>query len=355
MSSINFEQFVAPIALTMFMTALSLLVPGATEFRGTWRPPAAAARPPAVSGGDDRLVVPEAAPIPGAEGGPAVPSAATAATSPVSPALARQARGKRPRTRPSAVATAAKLPAVQVPQLLPPVDGELIRGFEAPASPFGPGHRGVDIGAPPGAAVTAPASGRVRFAGMVGGVGWVTIEVAAGATVTVGPIAGFRVRAGDDVGAESILGEVAAGHGGGVHLGLRIHGAYVDPQPHLARLGLARLEFLAASPSNSSAQRPSRAQSRPASRAPSRAPNRAPSRRPSDAPGAGQPRPRPSRRPRRGTATVGTRPQAPTRGAGDIVHQVTWVRRGPASTPIPQVPPPSRSSAPSGDGSSPEA
>src|SRR3954453_1199592 len=41
------------------------------------------------------------------------------------------------------------------------------RPFEAPLGPFGPGHRGVDLAAAPGAPVLAAGPGVVAFAGMV--------------------------------------------------------------------------------------------------------------------------------------------------------------------------------------------
>ena len=48
----------------------------------------------------------------------------------------------------------------RVPDLWMPVAGPLVRGFDARAGPFGPGHRGIDIAAPVGELVRAPARGR---------------------------------------------------------------------------------------------------------------------------------------------------------------------------------------------------
>jgi murein DD-endopeptidase MepM/ murein hydrolase activator NlpD len=68
----------------------------------------------------------------------------------------------------------------RVPALWMPVTGPLVRGFDARAGRYGPGHRGIDIAAPVGELVRAPTAGRVVFAGPVAGVNWVTLVVAPG-------------------------------------------------------------------------------------------------------------------------------------------------------------------------------
>src|SRR5262245_51883440 len=50
-----------------------------------------------------------------------------------------------------------------------PVAGPVVAPFAAPTSVYGPGHRGVDFGAPPGTAVAAANAGVVTFAGSVAG------------------------------------------------------------------------------------------------------------------------------------------------------------------------------------------
>src|SRR5260370_9905079 len=52
---------------------------------------------------------------------------------------------------------------------LPPVDGPVVRAFQAPAFAYGPGHRGIDFAAPPGTPVRASGDGVVPFAGSVPG------------------------------------------------------------------------------------------------------------------------------------------------------------------------------------------
>jgi len=127
-----------------------------------------------------------------------------------------------------------------------PVRGPVVRGFEAPAGPYGAGHRGVDLAASLGSGVGAPAAGRVVFAGPVAGSGWASIEVAPGVVVTVGPLAPVAVARGEVVGALDPLGRLAPGHGGALHLGLRVDGVYVDPLPYLPGRGQPRLAPLPA-------------------------------------------------------------------------------------------------------------
>jgi hypothetical protein len=79
------------------------------------------------------------------------------------------------------------------------------------------------------------------FAGPVAGLDWVSVEVAPGVVVTVGPLDRPTVRAGRAVPALARLGRLAPGHDGRFHLGLRVGGAYVDPLPYLVGGGPPRL------------------------------------------------------------------------------------------------------------------
>jgi murein DD-endopeptidase MepM/ murein hydrolase activator NlpD len=127
-----------------------------------------------------------------------------------------------------------------VPGLWMPVAGAVVRGFDARAGPYGAGHRGIDIAAPMGEVVRAPAAGRVVFAGPVAGTTWVSVQIAPGVLVTLGPVPDPAVRAGP-VRARSPIGRVGPGHGGSLHLGVRVDGVYVDPLPYLLDRPRARL------------------------------------------------------------------------------------------------------------------
>lgn len=117
-----------------------------------------------------------------------------------------------------------------------PVTGphRILRDFDAPRSPWGPGHRGIDIELASGKALLAPVSGRLRFQGEVVDRGVVTIETSDGYLVSMEPVSvvlpkGSRVRQGQ------IIGEVASGHCRVrcLHLGLRIDGEYRSPAAFL--------------------------------------------------------------------------------------------------------------------------
>jgi murein DD-endopeptidase MepM/ murein hydrolase activator NlpD len=129
----------------------------------------------------------------------------------------------------------------RVPPLRMPLAGPIVRGFEVPAGTYGPGHRGLDVGGRMGEAVRAPAGGRMEFAGPVAGRTWVSLLVAPGVMVTVGPLLDVRVTAGRRVRALAPVGRLGPGHwpghrpghGATVHLSLRVDGVYVDPLPYL--------------------------------------------------------------------------------------------------------------------------
>ncbi len=120
-----------------------------------------------------------------------------------------------------------------------PLDGPLTlgRGFSPPSSPYGPGHRGIDLVAAPGAQVRAAGRGIVSFAGMIAGRGVTTISHGSLRT-TYEPV-DPAVTTGQTVAAGETIGRLVAGHPGCpadacLHWGLREGARYLDP------LGLLR-------------------------------------------------------------------------------------------------------------------
>jgi murein DD-endopeptidase MepM/ murein hydrolase activator NlpD len=121
-----------------------------------------------------------------------------------------------------------------------PVDGSVLRPFSFDrAHPYAAGqHRGVDLGAPSGSDVLAPAEGVVTFAGTVPTGGkTVSIETPFGYTATLVHLGSIRVGRGTRVTEGAVVGTV--GPSGVVDLtepfvyfGLRVTGedqGYVDP------------------------------------------------------------------------------------------------------------------------------
>ncbi|GLY16194.1 M23 family metallopeptidase [Kineosporia rhizophila] len=115
------------------------------------------------------------------------------------------------------------------------------RGFAVGPQPWSPGHRGVDLNGSANAAVLAPASGTISFAGVVAGTPVVSIDHGDGLVSSFEPVR-VRVHRGQPVQAGEVLGDLlAAGPGSHclphvcLHWGVRRDGAYVDP---LTMLGL---------------------------------------------------------------------------------------------------------------------
>ncbi|MGW2560066.1 M23 family metallopeptidase [Streptomyces sp. NPDC001514] len=128
----------------------------------------------------------------------------------------------------------------------------VVRGWEPPATPYGRGHRGVDLAAPPGTEVRAAAAGRVSFAGAVAGRGVLSITLSGTGDpplrTTYEPVRPL-VRPGTEVAAGQVVAVVPEGPShcpqGCLHWGLRRGDAYLDPlsllPPSQLRRGLSRL------------------------------------------------------------------------------------------------------------------
>lgn len=107
----------------------------------------------------------------------------------------------------------------------------VVEPYVAPAHPYGPGHRGVDLRPLGSTALRSPASGVVAFRGAVAGRAVLTIDHGDGLVTTFEPVdsplaAGTLVERGEIVGTVSLGGHAAPGT---VHFGVRLFGEYINP------------------------------------------------------------------------------------------------------------------------------
>jgi murein DD-endopeptidase MepM/ murein hydrolase activator NlpD len=136
----------------------------------------------------------------------------------------------------------------------PVVPADVVRRFDPPPRPWLPGHRGVDLAAPPSAVIHSAGAGTVIYAGVLAGRGVVSVAHPGGLRTTYEPIHA-TVTTGVAVSSGGELGTLDPGHPGCptsacLHWGLRRGDLYLDP---LALLGLGRVRLLPlGSPSSAS-------------------------------------------------------------------------------------------------------
>ncbi|WP_378145627.1 murein hydrolase activator EnvC family protein [Cnuibacter sp. UC19_7] len=128
-----------------------------------------------------------------------------------------------------------------------PVEGAPVvaRGYEAPATRYGAGHRGLDLAVGVGGVVLAPADGTVAFAGQVAGRPVLALEHGGGYRSSLEPVSS-TLAVGDTVTRGQPVGAVAeGGHCTGcVHFGVRLRGEYLDPRALI--VGIPRAVLLPA-------------------------------------------------------------------------------------------------------------
>lgn len=112
---------------------------------------------------------------------------------------------------------------------------DVLAAFVPPVSAYGSGHRGIDLVASQGQAVTAVDAGVVTHVGVIAGRGTVSVTHASGLRSTYEPVSAAVAR-GDAVTEGQVIGSVSGqSHCGGrcLHLGALNARAYLDPRPLL--------------------------------------------------------------------------------------------------------------------------
>ena len=122
-------------------------------------------------------------------------------------------------------ATVAAAAHHERPVFRPPVDAPVTDPFRPPAGPYGPGNRGIEYDTEPGDVVRAAASGTVEFAGAVAGTLHVTVDHGGGLLSSYSYLRRISVRAGVNVARGAVIGIA----GERLHFGVRLDGAYTDP------------------------------------------------------------------------------------------------------------------------------
>jgi murein DD-endopeptidase MepM/ murein hydrolase activator NlpD len=127
-------------------------------------------------------------------------------------------------------AAAAAPPGDWAPPL--PGDPAVVRVFAVGPAPWSPGHRGVDLAAPAGTGVRAPAPGQVAFAGLVAGRPVLVVDHGSGVRSTFEPVTA-SITPGTPVPSGAPVGRLEPdGHcrpRACLHWGVLVHDRYVDP------------------------------------------------------------------------------------------------------------------------------
>jgi len=132
----------------------------------------------------------------------------------------------------------------------------VVAGFDPPAAPWLPGHRGVDLAADPGTRVHAARDGVVVFAGPLAGRGVVSVRHPGGLRTTYEPVLaevaiGSLVRRGQVIGtvAPTAPHHQSCARTSCLHWGARLDDRYLDPLGLLAPPTIRLLPAPAQAPS----------------------------------------------------------------------------------------------------------
>jgi murein DD-endopeptidase MepM/ murein hydrolase activator NlpD len=122
----------------------------------------------------------------------------------------------------------------------PPLAAPVVDPFRPPATPFGPGNRGLEYATAPGTPVVAAAEGIVTFAGTVAGRLHVTVQHADRLRTTYAFLAAVIVAEGATVRAGQVVGTT----GSRFLWTARLGDAYLDPAVLLGASGRASVRLV---------------------------------------------------------------------------------------------------------------
>jgi murein DD-endopeptidase MepM/ murein hydrolase activator NlpD len=130
-----------------------------------------------------------------------------------------------------------------------PVVGPVINPFDPPDTPFGAGHRGIDIAVPVGSVIVAPEAATVSFAGKVGGELFVTLDHGGGLESTYSWVSSILVHKRDVIARGQPIALSGRGHPAAkvphLHLGVKLDDAYRDPMDYLGPISVSSFIRLA--------------------------------------------------------------------------------------------------------------
>lgn len=123
-------------------------------------------------------------------------------------------------------------PIDAAPCWFPPVSGTVVDPFREPPCPWCAGNRGLDYRVGGDVAVSAAATGRVVFVGLVVDVRYVVIQLPSGWRHTYGQLTSTSVELDDVVLANGSVGRASDTF----FFGLRLAEDYADPAPFIGML-----------------------------------------------------------------------------------------------------------------------
>lgn len=138
------------------------------------------------------------------------------------------------------------------PAYAPPVEAPIVDPFRPPATPYGPGNRGIEFATAPGTAVRAAGAGTVSFAGSVAGSLHVTVAHPDGIRTSYSFLADITVRRGEAVDQGTVVGHT----GSRFHVGARRGDIYIDPASLWGRQGWPRVALVPLDGGGTTAGRP---------------------------------------------------------------------------------------------------